>query len=512
MKQFKEIMKKSWSSGAFIAGTCFMFLTILIVRALIWKACYFNTVDFEQILYNLMAPMDGANTEVFTGFALQILPSAIIICVLVASVVIVLSDYYINENKKSEKLKKCCRPFHFLKKHYLSWNVIVFFFFFLFGLTEIGAVNYVWNRFFDKSEFYEEEYVAPDSVTLTFPEEKRNLIYIFCESMENSFMSLEYGGAQEENYIPELTKLMEENTSFYNTETNNGAHVSYNSDWTVAAMTTHTSGIPLVLPMGVEDEESYTSFLPGVTNLGDILKEEGYNQELIIGSDVSFGGRDNLFNTHGEYEIFDYNTAIERGYIPKDYYEFWGYEDKKLFEYAKTEILNQYAKGEPFNVTILTVDTHFMDGYQCEDCEDTYEDPYLNTLNCSSKKIYEFVEWIKQQEFYENTTIVIAGDHLNMGGTYVASIDREYDRTVYYTIVNPAIVYTGNGEHLYSTLDFFPTTLAAMGVEIEGDRLGLGTNLFATEKQTLSDKYGHEGLFEELEKHSEYYTNHFVEE
>ena len=27
-----------------------------------------------------------------------------------------------------------------------------------------------------------------------------------------------------------------------------------------------------------------------------------------------------MFRTHGDYEIFDYNTAIERGYISKDYF------------------------------------------------------------------------------------------------------------------------------------------------------------------------------------------------
>ncbi len=41
----------------------------------------------------------------------------------------------------------------------------------------------------------------------------------------------------------------------------------------------------------------------------------------------------------------------------------------------------------------------------------------------------------------------------------------------------------------YTTFDNFPTTLAAMGVTIEGNRLGLGTNLFSSE-QTLSERYG----------------------
>ena len=499
MKQFKENIKKNFKRPSFILGTVFLFGAILLTSALIWQVIYFNTVDFEQILYNLLSPMDGANTEVFTTFAWQVTPLALIISMVLSTMLITFTT---GETKKNKVLD-------FIKNHYLVLNLILFVVVLVIAFVKIGGVSYVWNRYFDKSVIYEEEYVDPDKVDITFPSKKRNLIYIFCESMENSFMSDVYGGAQEENYIPELTKLMEENISFYNPENQNGAVVTYNCDWTVAAMTAHTSSIPLVLPMG-ENEESYTAFLPGMTNLGDILEKEGYNRQLIIGSDVAFGGRDNLFRTHGNYEIFDYNTAIERGYIPEDYFEFWGYEDKKLFEYAKTEILKQADKDEPFNVTLLTVDTHFMEGYQCEDCLETHDNPYLNTLNCSSKQIYNFVEWIKEQDFYENTTIVIAGDHLNMGGDYIGTIPRDYNRTVYFTIVNSAVEYTGNGEHLYTTLDFFPTTLAAMGAKIEGNRLGLGTNLFATDLDTLSDKYGQDILFEELAKSSEYYVKHFI--
>ena len=40
-------------------------------------------------------------------------------------------------------------------------------------------------------------------------------------------------------------------------------------------------------------------------------------------------------------------------------------------------------------------------------------------------------------------------------------------------------------------MDNFPTTLAAMGVKIEGDRLGLGTNLFSSQ-DTLYETYGKE--------------------
>lgn len=68
-----------------------------------------------------------------------------------------------------------------------------------------------------------------------------------------------------------------------------------------------------------------------------------------------------------------------------------------------------FRQEEPFNLTMLTVDTHFEDGYMCEKCPNDYGDQYANVMACSSKQVYEFIEWVKQQPFYDNTTIVLSG-------------------------------------------------------------------------------------------------------
>ena len=52
-------------------------------------------------------------------------------------------------------------------------------------------------------------------------------------------------------------------------------------------------------------------------------------------------------------------------------------EPDVFFEYAKTEIENLAVKDEPFNFTMLTVDTHFTDGYKCELCEKKYDTQYV---------------------------------------------------------------------------------------------------------------------------------------
>ena len=61
----------------------------------------------------------------------------------------------------------------------------------------------------------------------------------------------------------------------------------------------------------------------------------------------------------------------------------------------------------------------------------------------------------------------------------------------------------------YTTTDLFPTTLRAMGVEIEGDRLELGTDLFS-EMETLLESMGAEKLGEEFTKRSKFYRDELL--
>lgn len=236
--------------------------------------------------------------------------------------------------------------------------------------------------------------------------------------------------------------------------------------------------------------------------MNDILENAGYRQSLMIGSDATFGGRRLYFEEHGNCEMYDYKYAQETAWIPEDYKVWWGYEDKKLFEFAKEKLSEIAEEEEPFNFTLLTVDTHFEDGYLCDICRNTFKgDQYANVLACSSRQVDEFVNWIQKQKFYENTTIVLVGDHPTMDSDFCEDIDENYVRKVYTSYINPAAEPEIDKERYYTTFDMLPTTLAALGVEIEGERLGLGTNLFSG-KQTLTERFGSETVKNELKRKS----------
>ena len=208
--------------------------------------------------------------------------------------------------------------------------------------------------------------------------------------------------------------------------------------------------------------------------------------------------------------VYDIYTARRDGIVPKDYFVWWGMEDLHLFEYAKQELTEIAAQDQPFAFTMLTVDTHHVGGYQCALCEESSSgETYDQSISCSSRQVGAFVEWIQAQDFYENTTIIIVGDHESMDNGYFArTIGDNNQRLLYNCFINSAINTTHTEGRLFCAEDLFPTTLAAMGCSIEGDRLGLGTNLFSG-KDTLMETYGFERFNAMLAQASAYYEENF---
>ena len=488
--KWKEILLKIlyWVGEiltVFIAG-----LSVLLALSVRWMFATWTNLSMDELVYHLTAPLDGTNTDMIWDY--------VRVCAVPTILVIFFLILILIAWRKKEKV----HLFRGIINLVALVGIIV-----MLGYTwtELGVGDYLKDQN-TESKFIEDEYVDPTDVEVVFPEQKRNLIYIFLESMETTYSDVEDGGAFDENVIPELTEIAQTNEDFSGADPKlNGGYSLAGTTWTMGAMFAQTSGLPLNISISANDMDTQDSFFPGVTTLGDILSDAGYTQTLLIGSEAQFGGRKLYFQEHGNYEMEDYSYAIENGLIPSDYKVWWGYEDQKLFEFAKEKLLQLSQGDEPFNLTMLTVDTHFEDGYVCEQCPTEYDTQYSNVMACSSRQVGEFLKWIQQQDFYENTTIVISGDHPTMDSDYCAEIDQEgnYDRRVFTAYINAAAYAQDQQERTYSTFDNFPTTLAALGVQIDGDRLGLGTNLFSG-KQTLLEEFGKSKVNAELKKKSEF--------
>ncbi len=489
-----------------VSGLLFT-LGCLIFQSATWVHDVFG-VRFAELLYTMTSPLkgtgDGMVGKALAGCLYPVLPWILLY------IVAVLVFAWLLPKKKAPVLKikkwklKPLRLIHILA----PVLAVCLFVSSLFHADRMLGMFEYFELLSTKTTVYEEYFVDPTAVAVEAPENKKNLILIHLESMETTYASKEDGGNQEVNLIPGMTRLAQENISFSQSENLGGFRLTGKTSWTMAALFAASSGIPFSFPIDGNSMGEHEKFASGVTALGDILLSDGYYNEFLCGSDVSFAGRKQFYQQHGDYDLYDLFTAREEGVIAPDYKVFWGFEDKILYEIAKKELLELSQKEQPFNLTMLTVDPHHTGGYVCDICGDGYAVSTANVIACADNQLTSFLDWCREQPFYENTVIVLIGDHPRMDNYLVEGVARA-DRTMYNCIINsdtqPQSAQT-NRE--LSPMDMFPTILAALGYEIEGDRLGLGTNLFSG-RQTLSEELGYEYLDKELYKYSTYFAENF---
>ena len=513
-----------------ILSLLFIILSVMLLYVLFWSKDVFGNVPFAQVIFHLMVPLEGTDSSIITSYITGVIPKILIVLFIVLIPFIPDMKWYrwLREKEKAVKESEPKQPGKFRRaisivrcfytRHLLSFSSIALVIIIIVDIFGFGIDQWIMDRI-DSSTIFEDYYVDASTANVKFPEdgEKKNLIYILCESLESSFADVDNGGCiEDENLMPYLTELANENTHFSSKDNLAGAVEVEGTGWTIAAMVSQMSGVPLMVPIGQNSYGKYAEFLPGITSLGELLEREGYVNEIMIGSKREFAGVDTFFEQHGNYKIFDYYTAVEKEYIDEDYYRFWGYEDSKLFEYAKTELQELSDGDQPFNLMINTIDLHTPTGYRCSECEYAHgsgdEGKYKDIINCQDRQIYEFIEWCKTQDFYEDTVIVIAGDHLSMAPVVREELaPTEYERTTYHVIINSDIEAdssrTQNRD--FTTMDMFPTVLASLGCEIEGDRLGLGTNLYSQQK-TVMEEIGKQKFMEEISKNSVLYNEDIV--
>ena len=346
------------------------------------------------------------------------------------------------------------------------------------------------------SKFFVENYVNPDSVRITPPEHKRNLILIYLESLETTFSDKEHGGYQDTNLIPEITELAQQNISFgKNKEHIGGGLDASGSGSTFSSMVSRSLGIPDVI------NYKKTPIFHHYKSLYKILDDNGYKQ-------IFFQGNPGLYN---EFRYFVIDQKVSEAYGTDDLIQrlginvaelikkqgFKNVPDKDVFQFANT-ILDTIP--EPFSLTFFTIDTHAPSGLYDPDCISTKEDNEDERLKvsarCVSRELNNFLAGLESKPFYNNTSIVIFGDHLFMGTRLVKGAPNRKWINIF---VNPSKAPISEEKRLFTDIDMFPTILSSINFKIEGDKLGFGTDLFS-DKKTLIERIGLDSLNKEINK------------
>lgn len=501
-----NLKKKKEYNKTNIIAYIIIFIVSLLLSYVSYYLYFFEFTVFDNTLYTLLTPVVDTGLDVFIHSFIYVTPILIFTYMLF---LIPISNRGIKVLLKYKNKQYQLLPVKFFMDNKIKYSLILLLFIAIYAMYRFFVFDYILSLN-EKTTIYEDYFVESEKVKITFPEKKKNLIYIMVESLESTTLSYENGGYFKESITPELEEIALNNINFSQTDLLGGFSVPASCGWTIAGVVCQTSGIPLKTSFRLM---TYDSLIPKATTMWDILDDNDYNLKVVMGSNAKFAKTRVFFNDHKVNDIVDYKEIIKRDNLPKNYKVWWGVEDRKLFARAKSEITDLSKNNKPFAVLISTMDTHFPDGYKDKKCVKREYDRYLNSYSCESILINDFVNWAKEQPFYKDTVIVIVGDHLSMQRETFKHVPAS-ERYVYNAFINTDININininniNNRNRKFNSFDIYPTILVSIGANIEGNRLGFGTNLFSKE-QTLTEKLGHDEFNKSIYKKSEYYERFY---
>ena len=258
----KESRKRQLTALAILLGANFLFFLT------VWLAGKYDQVYVDQLIFQLKSSSEGIDGKLMNSATVRVGLFGVVM-----TIIEVIFFHF------ASRLRM-------FKNRALAFSLAILLFSTLLFDAKLNVLAY-FDTAVEESDFIEDHYVNPREVSLKFPAQKRNLIYIFLESMENTFADTTAGEPITADYIPHLTALTDQNINFSNTAGLGGAYSYLGTTWTAAAMATQTCGVPVKMEL-TADEDAYGAgddFLPGITSIGEILANEGYKQCLLVGSD-----------------------------------------------------------------------------------------------------------------------------------------------------------------------------------------------------------------------------------
>jgi len=321
-----------------------------------------------------------------------------------------------------------------------------------------------------------EDYVK---VNENFVKEPLNLIYVYAESLEETY----FNESLFPGLLPNLNKVRNNAVVFKNV-----AQVTH-SGWTIAGMVASQCGVPLFSASQGNAMSGMPQFLSGATCIGDVLSRNKYDLSYLGGASLEFAGKGHFYKTHGFSSVqgrAELSTNLEEA----NYQSAWGLYDDSLFEIAKEELTELAERNKPFALFMLTLDTHHPKGHLSGSCEKhNYgdgENAILNIVHCSDKLISDFVNYLQTSGLDKNTLIVIGSDHLAMKNT-ATDLLNQGDRKNMLIMIPPDLQEGIVIDTPSSILDVAATILPLLGFKSE--ELGFGRNILNTKKTKLIEKY-----------------------
>ena len=307
-----------------------------------------------------------------------------------------------------------------------------------------------------------------------------NVIVLQLESIQEFVINKTINGEQ---ITPNLNKFLSENIEISNMNM---------QSYSTTADSEHSS-ITSIYPM--ENGMSYSKFYTNTyDNLFEMFNNANYTTSYMHGNEAKFWNRGNVYSKFGVQNIelkdkFD-DTEYINGFMSDEILYRQGIEKIKKYQNPFMSFIVSASSHTPFELEGLQdrnkvrIDVGKYKG--------TYFGNYLEAVNYADYAFGVFLEGLKQDGLYDDTTILVFGDHngINMYNEEMLEFLKQYnpnltdvDIKLNYTKVACGLKIPGvphiKIEKPVSKLDIKPTLAYLCDLE---DKFSLGTNMFASKE------------------------------
>jgi len=330
-------------------------------------------------------------------------------------------------------------------------------------LTSAALAQYT-----DAADYFAAHYVPPGGVEIR-PRARKNLVLVYVESLETTYTRHDLF---ERDLLAPLTAQQPVAFDAYRQMPGTG--------FTIAAVVSTQCGVPLY-KLGLIDAntqgERVQAFLPNAVCLGDILAAQGYRNVFMGGASLDFSGKGKFLRSHHYDELYGREEWIRDG-VPAARISGWGLHDDDLFERAKAKLRELHERGQPFNLTVLTVDTHRPSGYRSAGCaEGDKAAPGLDGIvECAAGQVADLIRYVRASGYAADTQVVVIGDHLSPPNELSDRLARVPDRHIYNGFFSADAPRPNRATLVH--FDMLPTLLDFIGLQVVGGRMGLGHSGF----------------------------------
>lgn len=318
----------------------------------------------------------------------------------------------------------------------------------------------------------------------------RHIIVIQLESLQTFLLNLRIDG---EEVTPHLNELMQEHFTFPYFYQQVGSGNTSDAEFVV-----NTSFY--IPPVGAATAVYGEKVLP---SLPKIAKSRGYVAETFHTNTVEFWNRNAL------YAALGFDRYYDSDYFGLDDVVFFGASDEVLYEKAAARIAKLHDTEQRIYAHVIsmtahhpyTIPEHKQHFVLNEHLQDTLVGEYIVAQHYADKALGQFIAQLKFDGIWEDSLVVLYGDHLGLPNHLLESDDlellhlllgHEYSDldmlNVPLIIAADGITYPAIFEQLGGHIDILPTIANLAGFSLE-DHIHFGQDLLNHTDNLLPQRY-----------------------